>query len=237
MRICLLALLPGCVIVTVPQQAPVGPYVPVAREGETAGSAFADVVLWPSAGGSIQLPAGSTHIEFGGQVQPVGYAATAALWMHKNDIGDTREAHRFGLAGGFGDLLGVYPAQMPFVGGSYHWQVAQRRPKHEFATTLGFSILTPIGGNRDLSLGGTDIESAVIVTWPCAWFNARWAWAWPIRNTGDDFVLSAGFDIEAGLVAVSILATPIVPAPALGLSYRFGGVEYAPPSWYQPETQ
>lgn len=223
---------PGCIAVTVPGHAPMGTFTPLSPESAPTGGVFAEAAFWPTTGANLRLPASENNVvELGGQVSTTSYAVTPGLWIRDPESsGDLAVAHRVGLEAGQGDLLGIYPYQMPFVGGSYHFQSSRQKKKHIATTTIGLSAVTPLSAGDDLlSASATDF---VVVTWPCAYFAARWSWAWPLGDSGDHLVLGAGLDVEVGLVAVSILATPIVPSPTLGLSWSFGPprkTDYAPP--------
>lgn len=221
--IALLLATTGCIAVTVPPQSPMGPYVPLGPPDEISGSLTGDIALWPALTGNVQLPIDIGAVELGGQLATTSYAATPALWVRDAEGGDVTRAYRIGLSAGAGDLLGIYPFQMPYFAGSFHFQTQRPKPKHIATTTIGVSLAVPLSV-------GDDVETStfIVILYPSSYLNARWSWAWPVAG-GDHFVLSAGFDIEIGLVGLSLLVTPIIPAPALGLAWQFGKPEQRPP--------
>lgn len=195
-----------------------GMYAPLGDPGETTGTISGEAVLWPGATANIQLPADVGAIELGGQISVTSFAATPALWVRDVDEKtDVRRAYRLGFAAGAGDLLGIYPFEMPYLGGSFHFQTTRPKPKHLATTTIGASVLAPLAWGDET---GSE-DGFVVGTLPSVWINGRWSWAWPVSG-GDHFVMSAGFDLEIGLVGISLLITPFIPAPALGFAYQFG---------------
>ena len=213
-----LGMTPGCIAVTVPPQSPMGPYVPLADPGEVTATISGEAVLWPGATGNLQLPADFGVIELGGQIAATSYAATPALWVRGNEGNPAvRRAYRIGFAAGAGDFLGIYPFEMAFLGGSFHFQTTRPKPKHLATSTLGLSFTAPLDWGEELETP----DNLLVVMLPSVWLNGRWSWAWPVAQ-GDHLVLSAGFDVEIGLVGISLLVTPIIPAPSLGLAYQFG---------------
>ncbi len=228
---------PGCIAVTVPGHAPMGTFTPLSPEAAPTGAVFGEAAFWPTAGGNLRLPVSDEQVvDLGGQVSLTSYALTPGLWLRepgtKNDgKGEIRVAHRVGLEGGQGDLLGLLPYDMPFVGASYHIQTSRQRRTHVASSTIGLSLAAPF----DLGETANDEngDGVIVITWPCAWVSGRWAWAWPVGESGDQVVLAAGFDLEVGIVGLSLLVVPIVPSPTLGLAWQFGpprNTKYTPPS-------
>lgn len=219
--VCAVQTLSGCIAVTVPPQSPMGPYVPLGDPGETTGTISGEAVLWPGATGNLQLPTDFGAIELGGQVSATSFAATPALWVREVDEEtNVRRAYRIGFATGAGDLLGIYPFEMPYLGGSFHFQTTRPKPKHLATTTIGASFMAPVEWGEEIETP----DGFVVVMLPSVWINGRWSWGWPVTG-GDHIVLSAGFDLEIGLVGLSLLITPIIPVPAMGLAYQFGAPE------------
>lgn len=224
MRVGLFGLvLQGCFVVTVPGRAPTGTFSPLPEGDDTTGSVYLEGAFWPIAGANLQLPSGEAHvIELGGQVAATHWAASPGLWFRGDTPGDDKKlAHRLGLEFGQGDVVGFRAWEMPFMGLSYHFQSQRAHPRHVSSFTLGVQATTPLDLD-EVEYTDDDGESFAVVSLPAGWFGARWAWAWPVASSGDRFVLAAGFDMELGLVGISLLVTPLLPSPTLSLAWQFG---------------